>query len=486
MLRGAKRTLPARLLMVVSVLLATSLPAAGLNLRLAPLIEMQSDPEQGPLMRALGPLFERSETFEGELTLALPRPFYCRFEGTGPRPVRGRDFLWPLGVTRRSGNETQQRLLLALHTDRDICNPKSAERRWLLPLVFLGRNKAGHTYAALFPLGGEIDEIASYDQVRFLFFPLYLETQRGTARSRTVLWPVFSRTRSAHGSKWRVFPLIGASSTPNGVQRFFLWPVGHTARLDSVRTGRSTRSFFLLPAMGWSRSRPSEAESPDSKAWTVLWPFFSGSMTPRSRRLHFPWPFFQRALDIGADGTRTLDKTYLWPLAGVRKRGENETYRFFLWPIVHERKSGNSRNGRHSLWVLPFYWSAASRREGEVRSVQRQVWPLVRFARRGKRGLLATPALWPGPLPAPVDRGYAPLWRLYTRRDEGDVHRHDLFWGWAQWSTEAGRMRDMGLFPFFHLSRGRDRTALSLLGGIFRRESTPTRTHRRLLWIFNW
>ncbi len=486
MLRGARPTVPAWLSVIVPVLLWLSGSAAALTLRLAPVIELQSDSEQGPVMRALGPLFEKTETSEGGLTLALPRPFYCRFEGAGLRPVRGRDFLWPLGVARRFGDEAHQRLLLALHTDRDVRNPESAERRWLIPLLFLGRNKAGHTYAALFPIGGEIDEIAGYDRVRFLLFPLYLGTHRGTSRSHTVLWPVFSRTRSARGGKWRVFPLIGASWTPDGVQRFFLWPFGHTARIDSARTGRSTRSFFLLPPAGWSTSRPSGARAPDSKAWTVLWPFFSGGVTPRSRRLHCPWPFFQRSVETDPSGKRVLDQLYLWPLAGVRRRGDDEAYRFLLWPIVHENRSGNTRNGRRSLWVLPFYWSSVSRRAGETRTVRRQFWPLARFVRNGTRARLAAPALWPGPLPAPIERNYAPLWRLYMRRDEGDIHRHDLLWGWAQWSTGGGRIREAGLFPFFRFSRGPDRTALSLLGGVFRQESTASGTRRRFFWIVKW
>jgi len=469
-------------------LLWLSVSGAAFTLRFAPVIELQPDPELGATMRALGPLCENGEVLEDERVLALFRPLYCQFDAPHAGILHGRDILWPVGVTRRGEREEHQRFLLALHTDRDVRVPDSRECWWLLPVFFVGRNRSRETYAAIFPILGEIDEIASFDRVRFLLFPLYLETQRGRSRSESILWPIFSHTRSDRVEKWRVFPLMGISRTRAGVRRFFLWPFGHTFDAKSPRTGRATRGFFLLPLVGWSVSRPAVDAATDSRAWTVLWPFFSGATTPRGRRLHCPWPFYLQQKVLHWHLLCNLEKRYFWPFFGTRKRGTDEVYRFLFWPLVHQRRSGGASKVRQGLWVLPFYWSATTRADGKSTSTYRQLWPLVRFSRVGKQGRVCFPTLWPGPTPMPIERNYAPLWRLYTRRDEGDLRRNDLLWGLVEWSTRNSRIEEAGLFPFFHCRRSRARgtATLSVFGGVYHRESGSEGVRHRLFWFVEW
>ncbi len=486
---------------MVSLAVLTGFPVSAFEWNQAPFLWVlvpQTKPAANPGAQAasppraewtaLGPFFESAPDSEsGEWRQALLRPLMCSYKRRDGW-ARGRDFLWPLALTQRLGRESHQRILLALHTNRNLDRPKSPERWWLLPVFFFGRDRNAHPYFACFPIGGRIAEVIGLDQVRFLLFPLYLDTRKGRITSQTLLWPIFSRTRGPHLRKWRVFPLYGQSRTPEKSQEFLLWPIFHHIR--TRRNGGRFRGhgFFVLPAGGFQREKDRHGRT-TATAWTVLWPFFSGLRSSGQRKLDCPWPFLQ--FETRRSGpVRTLERRYFWPIYGTQARqelhGGREHYRFLLWPFFHYRTEASGPIRSRSLWLLPFYWEQQTRRAGHTLRRYRHIWPLWRSVRWPGGSRMECLALWPGRAQKEIDRCYTPLWRPFFLERGPRGLRVRIFWGAVEWRKARRGDRCFHLFPLVNAHWGRkDRQTLSFLAGAFRLNRRGRSARCRLLWLFH-
>jgi hypothetical protein len=114
-------------------------------------------------------------------------------------------------------------------------------------------------------------------------------------------------------------------------------------------------------------------------------------------------------------------------------------------------------------------------------------WPLVSYHREESVMRLRVLALWPGCDAGAVERNYAPLWSLYSRRrSAGDVE-DELLWGLCSYRRNTEGAMRFSLFPVFEIERDPgdgDRKRWSLLKGLIGWERRELNKRWRLLyWI---
>ncbi|MFO7821763.1 MAG: hypothetical protein R6V56_06920 [Lentisphaeria bacterium] len=475
------RRLQILLLNIVSCIFL-SVPASAFDF--APLLAVKDTEGQRTEWLALGPVLEKSifEINGKENTLlAAPRPFYSRFTADDGK-YRGWDFLWPLSFGRAGKTGEYQFFFPFVHTESTTAeqpNDKS-ERWWLFPVFFTGQTPGStDSYIGIFPLYGEVYDIAGYDHINWILFPVYAHNRRMEIESTSILWPIVSYGQGPKLNKWRIFPFYGSRITADKTRRFILWPIIHTASDYGPDHKLKGSGFFVFPLVGFYGGRPRQT-GPEYRMWTFLWPFFSGKRYGDDYRLHLPWPFYQR--QEGDTGAGRMSKRYFWPLFGSY-RSPNKHYWFSLWPIIQnwDMQSGDYHIQRS--WLLP-YWSSKTSEEEKIVGRSRHLWPLAGYVRRKDQARFWAPALWSKARGGPICRNYAPLWRLYTYARNGETRKHQLLWGlWQHQSSPDTRATS--LFPLFDYERTAEQRKWSVLKGLFG-YSTDKQTGDssfRVLWL---
>jgi hypothetical protein len=137
------------------------------------------------------------------------------------------------------------------------------------------------------------------------------------------------------------------------------------------------------------------------------------------------------------------EKLYVWPLYGYRKDGELER-RFWLWPLVSRERNEWGRKRGHALdggAVLqqcddgngppPGRAAPAAEAEPELVGNRTKLWPLYsrRYDLEEGSYRLRLLDLWPGPVPPPVERSWAPLWTVLDVSRAGGGRDLDVLWG---------------------------------------------------------
>ncbi|MFW5802570.1 MAG: hypothetical protein ACOCWJ_01510 [Verrucomicrobiota bacterium] len=472
-----------------------SLPA----LRLAPFYESKAaEPSSGGSVRAraFGPLFSLNEPLwpAEQLVSAYPRPAYVQFRDADSGTT-GIDSFWPLAVHRRRPGRRSTRLALAYYSHQEGEGDDSDDQlRWgLIPILWGGRVPDKGSYFALFPAGGVVHDMIGYDHIRFALFPLYLNTVRTGSHQHSLLWPIFSVTRSdGRLEKWRVFPLIGGARSASKRQYFALWPLLHAMR-ENTDEGRTRKAFAFLPFYGQLTETDDRTSEETFWSRTVLWPLFSGATGHGMTRLHLLYPFYQ-SKTLRKNEEIVYKKQFFWPFYGTRERSD-EHYRFIAWPFHHQWiQQPDENTTRKHQYFLPFYWSSVLRENDRVTRSRHHVWPLVRTERRGQYSLTTALALWPYGNAAPIQRSYAPFWTLYARAGHGRGFEEEALWGLWQYAeqypekseeTDAISKARWRLFPFVDARRDGENYSVSFLKGLLKVTNAEDQKNR-LFWLLKW
>ncbi len=380
---------------------------------------------------AAGPLLEFADS--GTDQRFAFRPFFSREKDARGRSVV--DVLWPIASFRSWQGGADWRILTVMGHDHQAADSVGAYRLWALPVFFLGRNRAGEDYGAVFPLGGRIDDWFGRDQVSFVLFPLYARSRLNDLQTVHVLWPLISRTSGKGVEQGRVFPLYGYSRRANAMEHsFILWPIW--TRVQDRRPGRSGSGFMLFPIFGHARME-------DHETWMWIPPLFRHTRGKHGTSGACPWPLVQWE-------TGERDKLYVWPLYGRRSSG-GDTVSFWAWPFVWKGKTENEGVLRDRFRVFPLY-SQESRRvkeDGGPRVSERyvSVWPLVSYDRRESNTMVRMLDLWPFRDTAPIERNLSPWWTLFSRYRTDRGTGGKFLWGLARWSSTQDGKRYRSLFP---------------------------------------
>jgi hypothetical protein len=445
------------------------------NLDLGFVTTSDTSPEGAQRCRAVGPVYERQNTGEGQ-TFTGVRPFYS-LTVDADRERRLHELLWPIGTVKYLGPEKNWRFLLAYGHDFDSETEGSRYRGMVFPLVFWGRDKHDAPYFSIFPLGGTLNEFLGRDRIVYALFPLYAYSVINDVETWDYLWPVVSRTKGEEVSRFRVFPFYGRSEDEGEyTKHFVMWPFWTHARYHEA--GRSGTSYILFPLYGRTRAE-------DQQGWMVLPPLFRWSKTAERTELNAPWPFFQYARGDS-------DKLYLWPLWGKREK-DNFRSSFLLWPFVHTYHAERSGEILDRFLLLPFIYhdrvtakAESGTDEPDIRSRYFKLWPLLSYQREETASRVRLLELWPLKHTGPIERNMTPLWTLYTRTANADLLEHELLWGLYRYRREGTESKHVSLFPLFSRSRcdadGAKRQ-WSFLLGLLGHEQDEERSTWRVLWF---
>jgi hypothetical protein len=363
--------------------------------------------------------------------------------------------LWPLlSHVEQPGKEMTKLLPLFWREDLTVGDHRDVD--WgFLALLLGGHDPEEGEYLALFPLGGNLKGVLHKDEIRFVLFPLYVDTRRDGYESTHLVWPLVSWGEGDGHRDFRILPFY--SHREEEGKRWstaVMWPF-LTWREDDLHTDHPSKSFFFFPFYGRKDS---------DKFWsrTYLWPLFgfAGGENGWSEQIIL-WPVYRRAELPGK-----YRAFRVWPLFGYIEEGD-EYDRYMLWPIVRERSSKNDRGGRtDSFWIVPFWWNLRySDEEGNDAGAEVQLWPLVKRRRhadgsRDTRILSLIPFTGWGEWEA----NYAWAWTLWSVSRDADGGRSgSALLGLLSWEDRPERGRIELLKGFLGYDRDEEGPGIRLL-----------------------
>lgn len=444
----------------------------------------------------VGPFLESQRTRTGETLFAI-RPFYSRETSATNAPVRrvNQDYLWPVGRSVSNDERYSWRFLCFYGSGGDADEPVAEEdepyRFRLFPIYFSGRTREGEEYRAVFPFGGTIRGFLLSDEIEFRLFPFYARARRSDVEMKTVCWPFYLTRHGENVDQFRLWPFYG-----NRVHRqrgqtdenaFLLWPFWTSASTHGEAV--NGEGFILFPIYGHSRFE--RAKRGTLESWSVLPPLFSYAKGDDGyRRLHAPWPIIRQ---LDQDDLRAR---HVWPLFGTVTNA-NSRRAYALWPLFSVHSGSNAFCSISSTHMpVPFYYratrefhlTAPNATNGAPAKARRQtytrVWPL--FSHRLNEGGTFTrfPELSLWSTSEALERNWAPLWSLYTRRHRTLDGRtgHDVLWGF--FTREYGPdYSATALWPFFSRKREGDSWRWNILGGLIGRSGDGNDSSWRFLWF---
>jgi len=438
------------------------------------------DARQVTAVETFGPFYERVETASGAVRTSY-RPFlHTRISAAGGEAVRT-ETGWPIYGANRRGDALSWRFLLCFGANADVTDPDSARRVWAFPFWFHGRTPAGEDYAALFPLYGTIRNMF-WDRIRFVGFPLWVEYDRAGLSTKSVLWPIFSRTTGERGGGFNVFPFYGQMAWyEKSEASYVMWPIWNSADYQARNPGRA---WMLFPVAG-RVDRASESK------WMVLPPFFS-VMHGRGpldgyRKILSPWPLV-RIEDRGDRHVRNF-----FPFWGRRYRSDG-TYdsRWVLWPFYRFRHAerANRRERSHSVFPVYHHSRVVSRasRGGAFEHAEEdflRVWPF--YSRRQEPGhaWVRVPDLSVSKRAGAIDRNVLGMFTLYTRGETTAPAQVDRSALWGLFRRDRGEQRRATrVWPVYDSEEADAGWRWSALGGLLGREGRDGVSAWRFLWFF--
>lgn len=447
--------------------------AQGAEWSAGPLIQtMPLTLEPGEGLEAGGPFYYRQET-EDSRRWGLPPLISVLTTKDGEH---GDIYVLPplFAWHRWGGDRKWQVLQLLSGSNVDAIEAPDTRRFQLFPFFFRQDSPDDtRDYWALVPFYGKLKNRLFRDEAEFVMLPLWLETHKGSVRTRNVLFP-FLHLRDGPGIRgWQFFPLAGhehlVPSTrtnlsdeveikPGHDKTFALWPIWFRNRVG-LGTTNEGRVDAVLPL--WYAER-----TPARDHTSVLWPFGSRTedRTEGFRQWNFPWPLVGFARGEG----KTLDRVLPLFSVGHTRSLDAQTY---LWPLYRRRHLHTPVIDRDRWQLAVVLYSDLKERNLETGKSARRIdaWPFFTWSRDvdGRERLQALAVVEPFSKGTGIRRNWSPVWSLW--RDEHDPGRgmssRSILWNLYRRESGPGRVRS------------------SLLFGLVRSERTTEGTHWR--W-FGW
>jgi hypothetical protein len=412
-------------------LCCTATPAAALDIKLWPVIDYHRD-AGGTTLHLLGPLFAY-ETGDGASTITLRPLFSLR---RGPRAHDNQfTVLYPLFVSRWDTTQTEVSLFgLVNYTTQPARRPDEWDERFTaFPFVFYRHSIARGTSLSVLPFYADLRDVFGYERVRMIAFPFYLTLQEPLAERTWMPFPFVSWAGGTLGHGWRVFPFYGWNQDGE-TNRFtyVMWPFYISDERHFTRPEREHR-LILFPFY-------SHVESPTVHSRTVGLLTHTIDDGTHTETWSFPWPFCVSQRDL-----RTGERTGLRvaPFYEDTHFGDVHSH-FVLWPLVRwsSQEVDDYRHTRSDVLLVLY------RNIDEVQLTNRHhrhlrtLFPLFRIWETDDAREFSTLATFDALLPRnpTIQHLYAPLWQLYTRRQEAEAAaRWSLLWDLV--SSDGTRVR---------------------------------------------
>ncbi len=284
----------------------------------------------------------------------------------------------------------------------------SEESFRLYPFIFFRSSKKPERKQVAFaPFYGNFG-----GRIKFVLFPLYLQTRSEESVSHNILWPVF-RFHSGKRKGFRFWPFFGWFEEEKDFRaRFFLWPFYFEKKQRREEFHNYYKAIFpFYYTFGY--------QTESHKIY--LWPFFQKSTDPARnlKSLHLPWPF------VNFKKSDLETRMRFFPFFEKSETKGLKKTRFFLWPLYTSTKVRFSKYEYSKEKVLLIF---KIRREepfadNKPSSLHIDLWPLFSY-KRDERGISYLQMF--APLEPFVGsstklyRNYSFLWKvLEVRRKKG-------------------------------------------------------------------
>lgn len=386
------------------------------------------------------------------------------------------DILYPVMTYDRFGSEYrfqwfQVFSLAGGSSQRNV----TTRRLTLFPFLYTQRSPDTNlNYTAVLPFYGEMKHRLMRDRIKFVMFPMYLQSEKQGVTTKNYLYPLFHVRKGESLRGWQVWPLVGhqekgTTYKTNSVEEvevvgaheknFALWPLILNQNVD-IGTTNQRHFNAVLPL--YSAERSAQRDST-----TVIWPLFTytDDRERKYREWDFPWPLFVVARGEG----KTVNR-----FGPLYSHAQNDSLHndYALWPLWRNRKFTSDLMERDRTTILFFLYSDITvKTTGETNAFRKtDLWPLF-TAQREKDGSerlqvlsLIEPLL---PNNKGVVRNYSPLWSVWR----------------SEKNAQTGRASQSFLWNTYRRETTMDSIKSSLLFGLFQYQSTPEGRRWRLFYL---
>lgn len=433
-------------------------------------VSRPADPPEVNRTSWAGPLGFSQTATDGSKRSGV-RPFYeqdRRADGT----VRRGSFIYPLAHWH--ANEQGEINRWSVLNLVNASGRSGTEPRRLDVWPFYFSRDTGHpetSYAAWFPLHGEMQQRLGQDRVRWTLFPLYGRFEKRGEVTTTTPWPFIKTVSGPEHRGFEVWPLAGwREHTGRTHERWMLWPLVYD-RKTGLDTAQPSRQAGVLPFYALDRS-------PGYRSDTYLWPFFGTVRRTEPYRYeanHYLWPLWVR----GSGDDRHVER---WaPFYSHSSRlGRDKTW--LMWPLWRHTAWHDDSRAHEQRQVLYFLYHETTQRSlarpdlPAARKVH--LWPLVSAWDNGA-GRRQVQALSPFEVFFPHNeitrRLWTPLFALYRfDQPEPGRTRHALLWDAVTLTrddTAGTRAFHLGPLAGYEASAREER--VSLLAGLLGLQRKP-------------
>ncbi len=440
-----------------------------------PFYHEEHDEESGRHSYAVRPFFHYSYDDEG------------KFEQTMS--------LWPIAWFREHEDEKNSWVLPFYFNNQytDLDGNVDDDTLLLFPLFWFGE-RAGvqqeaveqgfesdrGSYFAFVPFYGTLKGYLGKDNIEFIMFPFYWNSNDGPYETEGYFWPGGNWTGEGpdkHGKSY--FPFyIHVAKDGSYDRKTYMWPFVHE-QTNRLNTPYPETSFFAWPFYG-------EAKAEGKTAYTFIWPLFNFADDERIdyHSVEAPWPFFATYESPQVRGFR------IWPLYGFTENIEGFRRDFLLFPILWRWKDDTKYYKKSVHMVAPLFKIEEFEYRDGSEAEEILFWPLFQTS-KDREGRVKQEALQFFPIedfpPAGFETLWEPLIRLYAYESDPEKGESLQVLGPTYERRETPELYSERVlfFQYLHLNEaGRpEEKRFSFLGGFFEWIDRGDDSGFRFLWL---
>ncbi len=445
-------------------------------LDLSPLYYKKTDDaKKSSEVRMLGPLFELKYTPE-KINYGL-RPLLNVEEIIGKRKEINAEFLWPLGKYSRDDKKVIKRFFPIYFSKYDTDDYGSKTGYTMLLPLYIGGEAENGKYNFFFPFYGNLKKWLNKDEIKFIGFPLYIETRKDNDRGWEILWPIFHYGKGEGRKGFKFMPFYGFDEAEGKFQKkFYFWPFYSDQKFyegDKL----SEEIFIMFPFYGYARTE-------ERDFGTIMFPLYMYDYNKKRNysRHDYLWPI------ISTTSGEARQVRQFFPLYRLDK-SEDITHNFFLWPFIWYNRMAVDGYEKEDKYFVPIFTDKKETWSEENKSARRiNLWPLLSY-RRDKEdrteisSLSLLPFTGPGPLIDKLEKNFSPLWTFYKYESDKEGNSGTaLLWSLFKYEkrNDGRTIKIPLLFSYESDEKGK---GFSILNGLIERRKKDDKNRLKVFYI---
>ena len=359
-------------ILVFTCLTFSACASPGSDLHLAPLISRHTAPDFQHV-EALGGILKFQEKGETS-TWALQPAFYKRNDESG---IVEAAFLGGLGYYQyQPKTENTYSHFVPLYTyHSEIRSDGVRDTDWSSLLWLIGGGSSSdelENYFWVFPFYGTGKNVLTFDEFKFILFPLYLENKKQEQKSYHYMWPFFGYSEGPRNS-FHFWPFYGQERAEGKYfSEYYMWPLLHRSE-DDLDKKFPRKAWLFFPFLGYGYQD-------DYEAFTLIPPIFGYAHRPSTGYLSWQvWPLFKHESSKEAESKKVTRILPFW----MHFKNDQTEYSVYLWPFFWDRKDDYGNTTRESKQLVPLFLWAKTKHEDGTTTKDLRIWPFVGYTKRG-------------------------------------------------------------------------------------------------------